>query len=147
MVTQGPDGHGRLQTLCRNHQLGLVYLFGSQASLGVDRLDGQKVRPKDALADLDIGVVTSHGLPEAAERLALYSSLHNGFEDLFHPLRPDVVLLEEGHSVFQAEAVKGICIYQVSEDFRDEYEMRVLRRAADFAPVLRAFHQDILEEV
>jgi hypothetical protein len=49
--------------------------------------------------------------------------------------------------VFQAEAVGGICVYQISEGFRDRYEMDVLRRAADFRPVLRRFHREILEEV
>jgi len=63
------------------------------------------------------------------------------------PFRLDLSFLEEGHSVFQAEAICRACVFAASEDLRDNYEMRVLRRAADFRPVLRQFHREILEEL
>ncbi len=138
---------GRLASLAQRHRLGLVYLFGSEAKAGVTLLSGGAVERPDDLADLDVGVVTVDPLPPARERIRLYSSLHNDLQELFRAFRVDLVLLEEGHSVFQCEAVRGFCVYQASEAVRDSYELRVLRRAADFAPVLRAFNREVLEEV
>lgn len=91
--------------------------------------------------------MTVRPLPGVADRPSFYAALFNDLEDLFRPLRLDLSLLEENHSVFQVEAVKGTCVYQVSEGFRERYEMIVLRRAADFLPVLRRFHREVIAEV
>lgn len=145
--SSAPFKTNELAALARRHGLSLIYLFGSQAREGLTLLSGGRAEHSDRLADLDVGVVTSGPLPETGHRPALYSSLQNDLQDLFLPLRVDLVLLEEGHSVFQLEAVKGNCVYQVSEPARERYEMQILRRAADFGPVLRTFHREALEEV
>jgi predicted nucleotidyltransferase len=142
-----PVKHAELEAVCRRHGVGLVYLFGSLEKRGLDILRGVSVVAEDRLADLDVGVVTVGPLPDVADRPAFYAVLFGDLEDLFHPLRLDLSLLEENHSVFQAEAVKGTCVYELGEDFRERYEMRVLRRAADFLPVLRQFHREVIEEV
>lgn len=141
---------GRLKLLSEafdGHGIALAYLFGSQAAIGRDLLHGSQVSPVDRLADLDLGVVTREPLPEGPDKAKLYSGLYNDLVELFSPLDLDLVLLEETHSVFQIDAVKGICIYQDNEKTREQYEMGVLRRAADFGPVLRKFLQEVLEEV
>lgn len=143
----GRNRRDKLARICRRHGLALVYLFGSQAQSGARWLAGEDVSVADPLADLDVGVVTGGPLPEPADRRRFYAAVYNDLEDLFHPFRLDLVLLEENHSVFQLEALKGICIYQESEERRDNYEMMILRRAADFRPFLERYFQDILEEV
>jgi predicted nucleotidyltransferase len=53
-----------LAAVCRKHRLGLVYLFGSGADSGARILAGEAdVRPRDALSDLDLGMVTLDALP------------------------------------------------------------------------------------
>lgn len=136
-----------LAAACEKHRLALVYLFGSMAAQGVAFLDGAEVRPCDPLADLDVGVVTAFRLPGGADRADLYAAVYDDFTDIFRPFKVDLSFLEEGHSVFQAQALTGTCVYAVTERAREEYEMLVLRRAADFAPVLRQFHREILEEL
>ncbi|MEW5793300.1 MAG: nucleotidyltransferase domain-containing protein [Bacillota bacterium] len=131
---------------CRKHGIALVYLFGSQAREGARLLAGETVSVHDPLTDLDVGVVTIEPLPDGLVRTKYYAALYNDFVDMFKPLRLDLVLLEENHSVFQLEAVKGICVYAVSEERRDTYEMMILRRAADFRPFLEAYLRDVLEE-
>lgn len=86
-------------------------------------------------------------LPAPALRARVFSDLHNDLQEVFDPLRLDLSLLEENHSVFQFEAVKGICIYARDESVRDRYEMDIMRRAADFRPVLEAFLREVPEEV
>ncbi|HHW19319.1 MAG TPA: nucleotidyltransferase domain-containing protein [Firmicutes bacterium] len=137
----------QLYSICRNHGISLVYLFGSQAQAGMKILAGEEVKCDDPLADLDVGVVTENPLPQVSKRPALYAALYNDLQELFVPAKLDLVFLEENNSVFQAEALKGICVYQVSQQKRDEYEMMILRRAADFRPFLEKYYQEVLEEV
>lgn len=137
----------KCEALCRKHGVALAYLFGSRAEAGYRFLRGGQVVAEDPLADLDVGVVTGGPLPPASERATFYALLHNDLADLFHPFHLDLVLLEENHSVFQLEAIKGICVYQVGEEEREAYELRILRRAADFRPFLEKYLQERLEEV
>ncbi len=140
----------RLNQLSRvfvRHGVSLAFLFGSQAEKGEALLDGRPVEPADDLADLDLGVVLSDPLPEGLARARFYALLYNDLVDLFRPLSLDLVLLQETHSIFQLEAIKGICVYQESEQAKEDYEMSILRRAADFGPVLVKFLEETLEEV
>ncbi|MDI6895531.1 MAG: nucleotidyltransferase domain-containing protein [Bacillota bacterium] len=145
----GEEGKlGAFQRVCREHGLALVYLFGSQVANALRMLHGEDVELRDPLADIDIGVVTARPLPsDARGRLDMYTSLYCGLADFFAPYAVDLVLLEEHHSVFQAEALAGVCVFEASSAFRDRYEMSVLRRAADFKPFLDRFYQEVLEEV
>lgn len=101
----------------------------------------------DPLTDVDVGVVSRRPLPGPSERPRYYASVYNDLEELFRPLKLDLILLEENHSVFQFEAVKGVCVYQESQEKRDAYEMMILRRAADFRPFLEMYLREVLEEV
>ncbi|SFQ96971.1 hypothetical protein SAMN05660706_10294 [Desulfoscipio geothermicus DSM 3669] len=137
----------KLEYICHKNRVALVYLFGSQAQAGAKILAGEKIIIDDPLTDLDVGVVTEGPLPPPSQRYKFYAELYNEMEDIFKPLRLDLVLLEENHSVFQLEAIKGICVYQNSLEKRDDYEMMILRRAADFRPFLEKYLQEVLEEV
>lgn len=137
----------KLAITCRNHGVALVYLFGSQASTGAMLLKGEKVIVDDPLSDIDVGVITEAPLPNPYQRTIFYAALYNDMEDIFKPLRLDLVLLDENHSIFQLEAIKGICVFQSSQKKRDDYEMMILRRAADFRPFLNKYLREVLEEV
>lgn len=140
-----------LQRTARRFNAQLVYLFGSRADQGLAYLRGEEDAPgreSDPLADLDVGVYLGPYLPARAEdRLELYTELWRALQDIFAPFAVDLVLLDETHSVFQAGALAGHCIYAASEGARDDYEERILARAADFRPVLEAFYRERLEEV
>ncbi|MFO8059868.1 MAG: nucleotidyltransferase domain-containing protein [Bacillota bacterium] len=137
-----------LSSICEAGGISLAYLFGSQATAGAAFLRGDVTAlSDDPMTDLDVGVVMRTPLPAAGTRHLLYSSLQGALGDCFPPFRVDLVLLQETHSVFQFEAIKGICVYQSSAKKRDQYEMMVLRRAADFRPVLDIFLREVLEEV
>jgi len=137
----------QLAKICYKHGVVLVYLFGSQAREGARILAGDEVVIKDPMADLDVGIVTEKPLLPPSRCKKFYAGLYNDMEDLFKPYYLDLVLLEENHSVFQLEAIKGICVYQVSQEKRDNYEIMVLRRAADFKPFLEKYLQEVLEEI
>jgi hypothetical protein len=126
--------------------MALAYLFGSQKDTAYQLMLEQKVEITDPLADIDLGLVfKSHAAPRLP-RHVLYAELYNKLSELFLPYPLDLVFLQEGHSVFQFEAVKGICVYAISEAFKDDYEMMILRRAADFKYTLEMFAREALEQ-
>jgi hypothetical protein len=141
------SGMERLVGLCREHGIALAYLFGSQRDLGLRLLRGEPISLSDPLADIDVSVVMGEPLPGPDVRYRLYSRIHNALTDLFPGAPLDLVFLQENHAVFQAEAVLGRCAYAVSEARRNDYEHRILARAADFRPVLDLFYRERLEEV
>lgn len=136
-----------LSTICQENDIVLAYLFGSQAEAGLAILKGTPVSAQDPLADLDLGVIFRHRIPSPEELPRVYARLHNQLAGLFIPLYLDLVFLQEQHSVFQANAVTGICIYVEDETIKSEYEENVMRKAADFRPFLERFLDDHLEEV
>ena len=136
----------RLRDFCQKYNIALVYLFGSQKENSLKILSEEKVDIKDPLADIDVGIVFSQDIESIPDRHKVYSNIYNDFEDLFLPYHLDLVFLQECHSVFQSEALLGICVYSISEEFKDEYEMMVLRRAADFKYVLDKYAEDALEK-
>jgi len=144
----------RVREICRRRNVALAYLFGSQKDMAYHILLGQEAVISDPLADIDLGLVFNPSLTQLSTpspspnppRHILYAELHNELSELFEPYHLDLVFLEEGHSVFQLEAIKGRCIYQASETFRTDYEMIILRKAADFSYVLQAFAREALEQ-
>jgi hypothetical protein len=136
----------KIRDICQKYNIALVYLFGSQKENSLNILNGEKVDINDPLADIDVGIVFSQDIESIPERHKVYSYIYNDFEDLFLPYHLDLVFLQECHSVFQTEALLGICVYSISEEFKDEYEMMVLRRAADFKYVLDKYAEEALEK-
>ena len=136
----------KIRDICQKYNIALVYLFGSQKENSLKLLNGEKVDIKDPLADIDVGIVFSQDIESIPERHKVYSNIYNDFEDLFLPYHLDLVFLQECHSVFQTEALLGICVYSISEEFKDEYEMMVLRRSADFKYVLDKYTEEALEK-
>ena len=134
-----------LARVAKEYGVDLIYLFGSQVASRLKILRGMEVEVLDSLTDLDVGIVTSSPLPPPARRSRLYADLSVALSDIFEPFPLDLVLLEENHSVFQSEIFRGECVHASSEQIRDNYEMNILRRAADFKPFLEKFLQEALE--
>lgn len=136
-----------LKDICRRYDIALVYLFGSRKKEAFRHLHGSEVSINDPLADIDVGIVFCKDLPPAAERYNLFADIYNDLADLFKPFPVDLSFLEENHAVFQVEAVKGHCVFCIDSRFKENYEEMILRRAADFKPVLDLFLKEVLEEV
>lgn len=142
---QNTNIQSKLCILCAKRDIKLAYLFGSCALKAYNFVAGKAIELTDPLADIDIGLVFTKPLPPADSRYILYAKIQNDFADIFSPLPVDVSFLEENHSVFQVEAIKGYCIYAMNDEVRFNYEESVLRRAADFRPVLDLFLRESIE--
>lgn len=135
----------KLSTICRKYNISLLYLFGSQKESATRISHGLPVSISDPMTDIDVGVVFCDQIPIGLHRAKLYGRLYNELEDLFLPYKLDLVFLEENHSVFQAEALKGNCIYCKDIARKELYEEDILRRACDFAPYLQIYYREFLE--
>lgn len=112
----------------------IVYLYGSTV---------QKKTHK--FSDIDIGLVLSPN----TETDALYTiEIQNELEEilgLFTNRLIDVRILNGSSPSFLNQAVrKGIQIYCVDQDFKDEFELHVLHTYFDFKPFLEMFENNYL---
>jgi predicted nucleotidyltransferase len=131
------DARTRLEGLCRAHPILALYLFGSRAGDGLRILSGGSAG-RDG-ADLDVGVVFSRRLSDPLE----LSSLQVKLEDLFAPLRVDLVPLQRVDPLFQFGAVSGYRIIALDSTRADEYELEVMRQASELLPIQRRLEVDL----
>ncbi len=128
---------GRYQSLkqiCERFGVLTLYAFGSQAKQIRNLVEGHQ----DALAldssDVDIGVSVLSGEKfSVAEKVNLALAL----EDLFSCKRIDLVSLTEADPFLAVEIIRGERLFTHNEHEADEYELFVLRRAGDLAPLER----------
>jgi len=147
LTTDGSGGVGALAAICEGHGATLCYLFGSQPENAWRILLGEEVAINDPLTDIDVGVVFAEfdSYREASALHRVYARLLSPLQDLFSPYTVDLVFLQEHHSVFQMEAIRGRCAYSISDEYRFDYEEAIARRAADFRPVLDAYLEDVAQ--
>ena len=126
-----------LAAACRRYGLTAVYLFGSRAA------DGQRALAEDAVSaagsDLDVGIVFAD--PGFDPRVL--SRLQVDLEEVFDPLRVDLVPLQHVDSLFQFDAIDGHRVAAPDPLVADEYELVVMRRAAELLPIERELERDM----
>lgn len=120
-----------LSEICREFDLLSIYLFGSRADDGLRLLQRESVSAKDS--DLDVGVFFVSRDPEV-DRLG---ELQIALEEIFEPLRVDLVPLDRVDPLFQFRAVDGHRVAITDSTAADERELEVMRRAADLLPFQR----------
>ena len=125
------DRQETLDHLCREHGLLAVYLFGSRADDGLRLLQGEAVSREGS--DLDIGVV----FREPLRNPRALSSLQVELEDIFDPLRVDLVPLQRVDALFQFSAIDGHRVAAADPDEADRYELVIMNRAAELLPIQR----------
>ncbi len=121
----------RLRALCSDFGLMAVYLFGSRSADGRRRLHGDTVYA--AGSDLDVGVFGRAGAIPPERMGALQVAL----EEVFAPLRVDMVPLDHVDPLFQFAAIQGERVAAPDSTAADEKELEVMRRAADLLPIQR----------
>lgn len=121
----------RLDRICHQHGLLAVYLFGSRADDGLRILRGETV-PREG-SDLDIGIV----FREPSRDPAGLSYLQVDLEDVFEPLRVDLVPLQRVDALFQFSAIDGHRVAVTDSYGADRYELYVMSRAEELLPIQR----------
>jgi hypothetical protein len=120
-----------LVRLCEEYMLDSLYAFGSRGQAAV--LFVQTGTPMPARQnDLDIGVLPRNPL-SVSQKVQLALAL----ETLFNVPRVDLIALSDADPFLAANIIRGERLYARDEYQADEYELYILRRAGDLAPLER----------
>jgi uncharacterized protein len=131
------------EKLARQYGLAAVYAFGSMGRQALERASAGEGFSNPPESDLDIGILPKPGRRVSArERVELAAAL----EDLFNVRRVDLVVLNEAPPFLALEVVRGELLLATDEDFEAEFELYVLRRAGDQAPLERERRAIVLGE-
>lgn len=121
----------RLADLCKKYKLNSLYAFGSRGqAVAHFILTGESIPASES--DLDIGVLPRNPL-SVKEKVQLALEL----ETLFDISRVDLVILSETDPFLAANIIRGERLYTRDSYQADEYDLYVLRRAGDLAPLER----------
>lgn len=120
----------------------LIYLFGSQTQKGKRCLNGENL-VYDRFSDLDIAV----SFETTPDNIDIYECLYKEFSELFEPFDIDLVFIHEVDTIFCYEIIKGIRIYEKSEEAADRFEEDVLKRASDLYFKKKVFDKEVMEAI
>lgn len=121
-----------LARLCEEADIQIVYAFGSRGRDAARWLSGELEALAPGPSDVDVAVKPARDLGAMEKsRLAL------GLEDLFGVARVDLVVLPEVGAFLAANAIRGERLFAQNQHAADEYDLYVLRRAGDLAPLER----------
>ena len=130
------DRAAALAKLCRERAILAVYLFGSRSEEGLRALRGGPL--ERAGSDLDVGVVF-----ESAVDLAQLGPLQACLEEVFRPLRVDLVPLQRVDAIFQFRAIDGHRVFASDSTAVACYELEVMRRATELLPIQRRLEREM----
>jgi len=134
----------RIDEICKKYNIALCYLFGSQQKQGKAILEGRYSEIVDVESDIDFAVLFMKP-PESA--LETYASLSLDLQELVSPFRADLLFLHEVDHLIQLEAINGINIYSINNDFRDAYEEKVMMLASDELEIFKLNEKDLFEAI
>ena len=119
----------RLEQIAGEYRLQLLYAFGSRAKEAFQFLKGALDRLAPADSDLDIAVKTRQRLT-VEEKVEIALAL----EDLFGVLRVDLIVLPEVPTFVAYEGVTGELLYAEDDTLEGEYQLYIMRKAAELLP-------------
>lgn len=133
-----------LKKMCEQFGIVILYAFGSQAENLRKWVEEQLDKLPEGEADVDIGVkgITGKRWP-VKKKVVLAGAL----EGLFGCPRVDLVFLTEADPFLAAETIRGERLFAREEYEADEYDLYILRRAGDLAPLERERMALILGEL
>ena len=98
----------------------------------------------DTESDIDFAVLF---ITPPQNSLEVYASLSLDLQDLVSPFKADLLFLHEVDHLIQLEAIKGINVWSLDEEYRDAYEEKVMMFASDELEVFKLNEKDFLEAI
>ncbi len=135
---------GQLEKICKQYNISLCYLFGSQQQIGKALLGGNTVEHNDFESDIDFAVLF-HSPP--VNSLESYATLSMELQDLVSPFKADLLFLHEVDHLIQLEAIKGISVYSVNNTYREAYEEKIMKFASDEIEIFKLNEKDFFEAI
>ena len=124
----------RFIDLCKQHGIEIIYCFGSNAGAIKELVEEGRQQKRRLLkgSDVDIGIKPSKYFDLDSKVL-----LSDTLENLFSVQHVDLVVLPEADPFLAANVIGGERLYCSNDHEADEYELYILRRAGDLAPLER----------
>ena len=123
-----------LDRICQGFGVAILYVFGSQAQKVRNWVEEQSDQLPVDFSDVDIGI---KGQPGRTFSVTDKVNLSIALEDLFRSKRVDLIVLPEADPFLAAEIIRGERLFVRDEHEADEYDLYILRRAGDLAPLER----------
>lgn len=133
-----------IKDICRKYNIALCYIFGSQQDIGKSILEGKNVEISDPEADIDFAVFFKE---PPKNPLKTYALLSLELQELVSPFKADLLFLYEVDHLIQLEAIRGINIYSINEEFKEEYEEKVMMFASDELEIFKLNERDLFEAI
>jgi len=129
----------KIETLADKFHLQLIYSFGSRAKEILNTVEGKKSLSTTSNSDLDIGIKSEKPLSvQKKVEIAIF------LEDLFDVPRVDIVEIPEAPVILALDIVQGELLYAQDENFEAEYQLYIMKKAADLMPYERLKQKIIL---
>jgi len=119
----------QVKDIASRYGLQIIYAFGSRAKEALDMVEGRIEQVSSKPSDLDIGVK-----PEKPLRVEEKVKIAIVFEDLFDVSRVDLIVLLEAPVFLALEIVTGEVLYRQDSTDEAEYQLYIMRMAADLLP-------------
>ena len=123
-----------IEQMSRAMGVSILYAFGSRAREISSWLEQPEEQLAPSSSDVDIG---ARAAPDVFWSVRDKVELALALEDLFDCPRVDLVVLNEADPFVAAEIIRGERLFAQDTTDADEYELYVLRRAGDLAPLER----------
>jgi predicted nucleotidyltransferase len=118
-----------VKDIASQYGLQIIYAFGSRAKEALDMVEGRIEQVSSKTSDLDIGVKPEKPLTVGEKvKIAIL------FEDLFNVSRVDLIVLPEAPVFLALEIVTGEVLYRQDSTYEAEYQLYIMRQAADLLP-------------
>ncbi len=128
-----------IRDIASRYGLQIIYAFGSRAKEALDLVEGRIEQFYSRPSDLDIGVKPVRSLTlEEKVQIAI------SFEDLFDVPRVDLIVLSEAPVFLAFEIVIGEILYVQDSTYEAEYQLYIMRQAADLLPYERVKQRMIM---
>jgi len=123
-----------LANLCYEYGIDILYAFGSRAKEVKSWLKENLRDLPPSLSDIDIAIKPISGkYLDIKEKVQLTIAL----EDFFKVPRADLVVIPEADPFLAANIIRGERLFCRDPYRADNYELYILRRAGDLAPLER----------
>jgi predicted nucleotidyltransferase len=130
-----------IRDIASQHSLQIIYAFGSRAKEALDLAEGRIEQFSSTPSDLDIGVKPEKPLSvEEKVKIAIL------IEDLFGVPRVDLIILPDAPIALALEIVTGEILYMQDSTYEAEYQLYIMRMAADLFPFEQMKQRMILGE-
>jgi len=121
-----------IRNIASQYGLQMIYAFGSRAREVLDLAEGRTEKFSSGSSDLDIGIKPAKPLTvDEKVKIAIF------FEDLFDVARVDLIVLPEAPIFLALEIVTGEILYMQDSTYEAEYQLYIMRQAADLLPYER----------